>query len=69
MPHHVVRKVSSAGIITTVAGNGRQGNLGDGGPAVEAQLNSPISVAVDATVPYTLLIRPVALYEESQPMA
>jgi len=48
MPHHVVRKVSTAGIITTVAGNGRQGNLGDGGPAVEAQLNSPISVAFDA---------------------
>jgi len=48
MAHHVVRKVTAAGIITTAAGNGRQGNLGDGGPAVEAQLNSPISVAVDA---------------------
>jgi hypothetical protein len=35
-------------IITTVAGNGQAGFSGDGGPASEASLNMPGSVAVDA---------------------
>src|SRR5262245_47185350 len=35
-------------IITTVAGNGQAGFAGDGGPASEASLNMPGSVAVDA---------------------
>ena len=43
-----VRKVSPAGIISTVAGNGVQGYTGDGGPAVNAALNEPIFVAVDS---------------------
>jgi sugar lactone lactonase YvrE len=42
-----IRKVSPAGIISTVAGNGQIGRTGDGGPAVDAPLNSPESVAVD----------------------
>jgi uncharacterized protein (TIGR03437 family) len=43
-----VRKVSAAsGDITTVAGNGTFGYSGDGGPAVNAQLNGPQGVAVD----------------------
>ncbi len=42
-----VRMVSPAGIITTVAGNGVPGASGDGGPAVNAQLVSPQSVAAD----------------------
>jgi sugar lactone lactonase YvrE len=37
-----------AGTILTIAGNGSQGASGDGGPAIEAQLNSPKAVAVDA---------------------
>jgi len=41
-----VRKVSQ-GIITTVAGNGTPGFSGDGGPAVDASLDSPSGVAVD----------------------
>lgn len=41
-----VRRISSDGIITTVAGGGN-GGLGDGGPAVAAQLNLPWDVAVD----------------------
>ncbi|HEY6344320.1 MAG TPA: NHL repeat-containing protein [Bryobacteraceae bacterium] len=42
-----VRKVSPAGIITTIAGTGTQGYSGDGGPATSAQLNLPSAVAVD----------------------
>ncbi len=37
----------SNGVITAVAGNGTAGFSGDNGPATSAQLNSPISVAVD----------------------
>jgi trimeric autotransporter adhesin len=44
-----VRKVSAAtGVITTVAGTGVFGALGDGGPATSAQLRNPSSVAVNA---------------------
>ena len=43
-----IRKVDAAGVITTVAGDGRRGSDGDGGPAVEAQLSSPYGVALDA---------------------
>lgn len=42
-----VRKVSNL-TITTIAGNGTQGNSGDGGPASAAQLNGPGSVWLDA---------------------
>jgi len=44
-----VRKVTPAGIITTIAGNGDQGTgTGDGGPATSARMNYPGSVAVSA---------------------
>jgi trimeric autotransporter adhesin len=44
-----IREVNlSTGIITTVAGNGTQGFSGDGGPATQAQLSFPGTVAVDA---------------------
>jgi sugar lactone lactonase YvrE len=43
-----VRKVSSTAIITTVAGNGTQGSLGDLGPATSAQLFAPNGLAVDS---------------------
>lgn len=45
--NYTVRKVSSTGIITSLAGNGAAGYNGDGGRASVAQLNSPTSVAVD----------------------
>jgi uncharacterized protein (TIGR03437 family) len=45
--NHLVRKVSAAGIITTVAGTGAPGFTGDGGPATSATLNFPSGVAVD----------------------
>ncbi len=43
-----IRKVSTNGIITTVAGNGAGGYSGDGGPATDAGLNLPQNVLVDA---------------------
>ena len=43
-----IRKVDSTGTITTIAGSGGGGFSGDGGPAVQAQLNLPLGVAVDA---------------------
>jgi uncharacterized protein (TIGR03437 family) len=42
-----VRKVSLDGIISTVAGNGTHGYLGDGGAATAAQISSPRSLAID----------------------
>lgn len=42
-----VRRVNTAGIISTVAGNGTVGYAGDGGPATAATLDGPIDVAVD----------------------
>jgi uncharacterized protein (TIGR03437 family) len=42
-----VRKVSD-GIITTIAGSATAGYSGDGGPAVNAQLNNPLGLAVDS---------------------
>ena len=41
-----IRKVSSSGIITTVAGNGQTSFGGDGGPATSAQINHPRSLVV-----------------------
>jgi len=39
-----IRRVSPDGLIETVAGNGSPGYSGDGGPALEAQLNSPEAI-------------------------
>ena len=44
-----IRRVDPSGIITTIAGTGKQGFSGDGGPATAARLNLPESVSVDAT--------------------
>ena len=42
-----IRMVTSAGIITTIAGTGTYGSSGDGGAATSAQLASPTGVSVD----------------------
>jgi sugar lactone lactonase YvrE len=43
-----VRRIDSLGMITTISGTGRPGSGGDGGPAVNAQLNNPFGVGVDS---------------------
>jgi len=45
---HRIRKITTNGTITTVAGNGTEAWSGDGGPAAAAQLDAPWSVAADS---------------------
>ena len=44
---NVVRRVDGSGVITTVAGNGKKGYSGDGGPATEATFNQPHEIRFD----------------------
>jgi uncharacterized protein (TIGR03437 family) len=46
---HSVFKVDASGTLTRIAGNGRAGYLGDGGPAIAAQLEYPAGIAIDPT--------------------
>lgn len=43
-----IRRVSTTGTISTVAGNGSPGSSGDGGPATSASISKPQGVAIDA---------------------
>jgi len=43
-----IRKISTAGIVSTLAGNGTNGFSGDGGPATAATLQYPTNIRVDA---------------------
>jgi len=45
--NHVVRKIDTAGIITTIAGNHLVGYFGDDSLAIHAQLDNPVGVAFD----------------------
>ncbi len=45
---NVVRKVTPAGVISTIVGKGTAGFTGDDGPAIDAELSQPTGVAVDA---------------------
>jgi sugar lactone lactonase YvrE len=48
MENHRIRRVDRrTGILTTVAGSGRKGSGGDGGPALQAELNEPYGMAID----------------------
>jgi uncharacterized protein (TIGR03437 family) len=44
-----IRKVTSAGIISTIAGTGSTVPSGDGGPAISAGVDSPAAVAADSS--------------------
>ncbi len=46
--NHRIRKVTAAGVITTVAGTGDPGFAGDGGPGAAAMLAYPTGIAVAA---------------------
>ena len=45
--NHLVMKFGSNGVLTVVAGNGRYGISGDGGPATSAGLSIPTGLALD----------------------
>jgi trimeric autotransporter adhesin len=60
-----VRRLSSEGIITTVAGNGEAGFSGDGGPAIAARLGLPVGVAVDSGGSLYISERVILGFEES----
>ena len=47
MVGNVVRRISTEGVVTIVAGRGIRGHDGDGGLAVAAALDAPMSVALD----------------------
>lgn len=46
--NHRIRKISSQGIISTVAGDGSTGNTGDGGPATSASFVQPEWIVLDS---------------------
>lgn len=44
---NVVRRIDADGVITRVAGSGRKGGAGDGGPALDAEFNQPHEIRFD----------------------
>ena len=45
--NHIIRKVAADGSISTVAGSGRRGYAGDGGPALQAEMILPHEIRFD----------------------
>jgi trimeric autotransporter adhesin len=52
LSNHRVRRVNSAEVITTIAGNGQPGFSGDGGPATQAAINNPGGLGYQSGVLY-----------------
>ncbi len=48
-PLQEILKVTPAGVVSVFAGDGTVGSGGDGGPAVDAELDDPFDVAVDSS--------------------
>jgi hypothetical protein len=46
--NHVIREITPAGVITTIAGTGIEGYGGDNGAATAALLDTPTGVAIDS---------------------
>lgn len=46
--NHVIRRVDENGIITTIAGTGKAGYSGDGGPALLVQFDAPQALHIDS---------------------
>ncbi len=44
---NTVYKITPAGAISLIAGNGNSGYSGDGGPATSAELNFPFGISID----------------------
>jgi len=47
--NHRIRKIDTAGTITTIAGNGTAAFAGDGSAATQASLSSPVGVSLDSS--------------------
>lgn len=46
--NHCIRRIDArSGVITTIAGTGEAGFSGDGGPALQAQMNQPYGIVID----------------------
>jgi streptogramin lyase len=45
--NHVIRRIAPDGTLSTIAGTGKRGYSGDGGPATKAELNEPYEIRFD----------------------
>src|SRR5258706_1603672 len=49
---HLIHRMAPDGTLSTVAGSGKKGYEGDGGPALQASFNLPHEIRLDATVDF-----------------
>lgn len=55
--NNILRKLSPDGQLVTIAGNGKMGNSGDEGPAIQATLYKPTDLALDADQNLYVVVR------------